>query len=270
MAEQEEGSQADLPPAVQENFERARTNLKNKGDDLSSKTRGSAQDASDAISRTTKTVKSEAEKKAKSAGEAFTGQLENAKGVASDAKDAIEQAAKDAQEAVIKGSKNVQEAWEKNSRGGQEVHEKKTDEATEANEKRKQDDLAEDEHEEVSTVESAEQGDKPTDGEEIKETDDTVKREQDAADPEPPNADQAPRPETSEPEHPAESKKPNAKTDSEAGPPKADREAEKADEEWDPEDGRDAEAEAYEGEINAMLNASEKRAEQELLPDNIS
>lgn len=226
MAEQEEGSQADPPPAVQENLERAKTNIKNKADDLNSKTKKSAQDANEAISRTAK----------------------NAKAI-------VEKVAKDAQEALQKRSNDVSEPDD------QEAYQKGPDEAAEGDEKHEKDRLAEDEQGEDSLIELEKEGDGPTDGE---DTDKTVGSKKDAADSEHANADQGAQSQKGEKERSTDNK-PTVKTDT-----KSEREAGKADEEWDPEDGHDAAAEAYEVEIDAMLTASEKRAEAELLPDNIS
>lgn len=248
LAEQAEGNQVDPPPAVQENLERARTNLKNKADDLSSKTKKSAQDANDAISRTAKTAKIEAEKKAKNAKEVVTGQVENAKAAALEAKDAVEQVAKDAQEAWTKRSSN----------GGQEAGEKRGDEVIEGYGKRKQDGLVDDEQNEDAAVKPAKQDDKPThNGVDVGKTGEKVESKHAPA-------DQGPQTEPSEQKRSADNK-PKGKTDSNAEP-----ESEKAEEEWDPDNDHDAEAEAYEANINEMLSASEKRAEKELLPDEIS
>lgn len=235
MAEQEEGSQADPPPAVQENLERAKTNIKNKADDFSAKTKKSAHDATEAI----------------------TGQVDNAKA-------AVEKAAKTAQDALVKRYNDTSERSHP-EQDDPETSEKRPNEVAEADDERRKDGLAEDEQGEDSLIELDKDG--PTDGEDTEQPDGTVQSKQDTA-------DQAAQPKKSGKERSTD-RKPTAKDDTKPG-----SEAGKADEEWDPEDGHDADvdavadadadAEAYEVEIDAMLNASEKRAEAELLPDNVS
>jgi hypothetical protein len=315
MAEQQEGNQADLPPAVQENLERAKANLKNKADDLSSKTRKTAQDANDAISRTAHTAKTEAEKKAKNAKEAVTNQMESAKEgydkMSKEGKEVLEKRTKEAKEALEKRTREAKEAYEKRIKEAKEALEKRTNDSKEAVAKRTKEALEALEQMTRDAKEALEQ--RATD---VKEaganiTDsgiagasevarDSVKQAEKAVD----NLTQDDRDESEEgdqdsmavqvedsddhndsqdivkidspgseqgtgPEPELEDAQPgNGEDNDEAQPDtKVEGEVEKADEEWDPEDGRDPEAEAYEVQIDQMLNASEKRAEQELLPD---